>query len=169
MMSYICISFLNGEMMRRVREAVQEQNIAKATHIVGEYFIAIQRRIAMLVIHAAQKGNEMMMMMMMMMMMIMIVVMATMIINCCMNETVLNWNYRLTEWMSMFSVMMTTSSDDDRWCQRWKLKWKDSQNSQKWKKTITENICVFIREYKYLMCAIGADTTWTALFKQKKI
>jgi len=44
-------------MMRRVHEAVMDNDIAKATHIVGEYFIAIQRRMAMLIIHAAQKGN----------------------------------------------------------------------------------------------------------------
>jgi len=44
------------EMMRRVHEAVSNNDIAKAQHVVGEYFIAIQRRMAMFVVEASQRG-----------------------------------------------------------------------------------------------------------------
>lgn len=44
------------DMFGRVHEAVKEQNIAKAKHVVGEYFIALQRRFAALAIHAYNKG-----------------------------------------------------------------------------------------------------------------
>ena len=44
-------------MFKRVQKAVKAQNIAKAKHVVGEYFIALQRRFAALAIHAYNKGQ----------------------------------------------------------------------------------------------------------------
>ncbi|XP_031566620.1 uncharacterized protein LOC116301670 [Actinia tenebrosa] len=44
------------EMMRRVKEAVDMDNIFQAKHVVGEYFIALNRRFLSFFIHAEQSG-----------------------------------------------------------------------------------------------------------------
>ncbi|XP_048581511.1 splicing factor, proline- and glutamine-rich isoform X2 [Nematostella vectensis] len=44
------------EMMQRVHQATQKDDIHQAKHVVGEYFIAINRRISLLAMHAASKG-----------------------------------------------------------------------------------------------------------------
>jgi hypothetical protein len=52
------LTFFPSEMMKRVKEAVKKDNIFQAKHIVGEYFIALNRRFLSLLFHADEKGER---------------------------------------------------------------------------------------------------------------
>ncbi|XP_031565174.1 uncharacterized protein LOC116300439 [Actinia tenebrosa] len=43
-------------MMKRLYKAVKEQNMFKSKHIAGEYFVALNRRFVLLLIHADRMG-----------------------------------------------------------------------------------------------------------------
>jgi hypothetical protein len=45
-------------MMEKVNEAVQNNDIYQAKHVVGEYFIAVSRRFASLVLQAESSGRS---------------------------------------------------------------------------------------------------------------